>query len=89
MFALVLTSLQSCVGISGLNHYLFLLPFLLMLRNNFQRIDAAKKGYTKVAVMAGERYDAGFQVKMEYGYLFGNLFGMVLFFFLINRLPLS
>lgn len=67
---------------------MFLLPFILVMMNCFQRIDAAKKGRTISALMLRGDYDAKFAVKIEYGYLVGNLFGIGLFFLLLNRLPL-
>ena len=78
-------------GLIGLrlSFAMFLIPFILAMRNNFTRIDRAKRGATPVALALGDNYDAGSQVKMEYGGLAGDVVGiLVVPFLLLGPLPL-
>jgi hypothetical protein len=68
-------------------YLMFLLPYLAVMRNNFKRIDSAKRGNTNVARMAGSDYDSALQVRMEYGYLVGDIVGLLLPLLMISRLP--
>lgn len=72
-----------------LSFAMFLIPFMLAMRNDFARIDRAQRGATPVARALGDDYDAGLQVKMEYGYLVGDVIGILAVpFLLLGPLPL-
>ena len=60
-----------------LSYAMFLFPFVLAMRNNLTRIDRAKRGTTPVALALGDQYDAALQVRMEYGYLAGDVIGIL------------
>lgn len=76
-------------GLIGVNlsYAMFFIPFALLMRNGFTRIDRAKRGTTPVALALGEDYDAGFQVRMEYGYLVGDVIGILVPVLLLGPLP--
>lgn len=69
-------------------YLMFVLPYLAVVRNNFKRIDNAEKGRTTVEQMASEDYDPNLQVKMEYGYLIGDVAGWLVFLLILGRLPI-
>ena len=56
---------------------MFILPWLLTLRNDLRRIDAAKKGKTVSGVPLPEDSDIPYQVKMEVAFLVGDIAGYV------------
>jgi MFS family permease len=60
-----------------LSYAMFLLPGVLAMWNDLTRIDRAKRGTTPVALALGDRYDAALQVRMEYGYLTGDVIGIL------------
>lgn len=70
-----------------LAYLMFFVPLVLSIRNDANRIDRARRGTTPVARVAGNDYDAKFQVKMEYGYLIGDIAGITLPLLFISRLP--
>ena len=70
---------------------MFLLPFFGVVSNDFDRIKRARMGATPVRAMLakhGDGYDAAFQVKMEYGYLIGDVLGVLLTLLVLRPLPL-
>lgn len=69
-------------------YLMFILPYFAVVRNNFKRINNAEKGRTNVEQMAGEDYDPHLQVKMEYGYLIGDVSGWLAFLLILGRLPI-
>jgi hypothetical protein len=71
-----------------LSYAMFFIPFVLAMRNDFTRINRAKRGTTPVALALGEDYDAGFQARMEYGYLVGDVIGILVPVLLLGPLPL-
>ena len=86
-------SLLLFVWIAGLigvrlSYAMFLIPYVLVMRNDFKRIHRAKRGTTTVALALGENYDAVFQVRMEYGCLVGDVIGIIVPVLLIGPLPL-
>lgn len=88
MFIVIILFIWLCGKMQVQPTYLmFLLPYLAVLRGGFKRIDAAKKGNTTVERMAGDDYNAALQVRMEYGYLIGDVVGLFLPLFVLNRLP--
>jgi len=60
-----------------LSYAMFLFPFVLAMRNTLTRIDRAKRGTTPVALELGDQYNATLQVRMEYGYLAGDVIGIL------------
>ena len=85
---LIFVWLASVMGIR-LSYLMFLIPYVLSLQNDFARIARAKRGTTPVALIAGDDYDAGLQVKMEYGYLVGDTAGIFVPVLMLGRLPLA
>ncbi len=64
---------------------MFLIPFLLLLKNDLNRIHRAWTGKTPIRVSLeseGETYDPTFQVKSEIGGLIGDSLGFWLVFLL-------
>jgi hypothetical protein len=89
MFVALLIFIWLCGRIEIQPTYLmFFLPYLAVVTNNFRRIDRAKKSRPTVEESAGEDYDPRLQVKMEYGYLLGDVSGWILFLLSLSRLPL-
>ena len=70
-----------------LTYLMFLIPFFLSMRNDYARIDRARRGTTPVALAAGHSYDPDFQVKMEYGYLVGDIVGLAIPLLFVGTLP--
>ena len=66
---------------------MFLIPLALSIRNDIDRIRRASTGATPVRLAVGENYDAAFQVKMEYGYLAGDVAGVVVPLLFLGPLP--
>lgn len=67
-----------------------LLPFVGVLKNDLDRIRQARRGATPVRTsleIEGENYDSGLQVKMEYGYLYGDIAGVLLMILALRPLP--
>ena len=62
-----------------LTYLMFVLPYFLVVMNGWKRIAKAKKGRTIVETVAGEDYDPGLQIRMEYGYLVGDTVGWLAF----------
>lgn len=72
-------------------YLMFLLPYFLMLSNDYKRIENTKNGKTRTEQWLNdfnEPYNYRLQIKMEYGYLIGDLFGITIFLLLTNKLPL-
>jgi hypothetical protein len=69
-------------------YLMFFLPYLAVVSNNFRRIDRAKKSKPTVEEIAGEDYEPSLQLRMEYGYLIGDISGWLLFLLSLSRLPL-
>ena len=65
-------------------YLMFFIPYLAVVSNNFRRIDRAKKRKPTVEEIAGEDYDPILQVRMEYGYLIGDISGWPLFSIVIE-----
>jgi hypothetical protein len=69
---------------------MFLIPLALVLVNDFRRIAWARTGSTPVRtalIEQGDSYDTDLQVKMGYGYLFGDIFGVVYIIFVEGPFP--
>ena len=92
MFVALIIFIWFCGKIEVQPTYLmFLLPYLAVMSNNFKRINMAKEGKSRPKRMTdklGATFDQKLQIRMEYGYLIGDLFGVCLFLLSLNRLPL-
>jgi hypothetical protein len=70
---------------------MFLIPFYLIVNKNYKRIYSAKNSRTAVEQVSkkfGTSFDSQLQVKMEYGYLSGDILAIVIFFLITHELPL-
>jgi hypothetical protein len=89
MFLALLIFVWVCVKIEVQPTYLmFVIPYFAVVSNNFKRVDNARKSNTIIAQAVGEDYDPKLQVKMEYGYMAGDVLGWLTFLLSQGRMPL-